>query len=439
MYIQREADQDLAEWKKNPGRKPLLIRGARQTGKTTSVRKLGESFDSFVELNFDANPALAELFAGAYDIPEILSKIEVIAGRRIEPGRTLLFFDEVQACPRAISALRYFYEQVPDLHVIATGSLLEFVFGDLHDFGVGRIRNLFFHPLSFAEFLRALGDELLWERALGATPARPIEAAFHTRLLERLRSFLVVGGLPAAVGAYVKTGRFMEAQREQDDILVSLKADFGKYKKRVPPERIQAVLSAVVRQTGEKFVYSDPAAGLGTVQAKDAVGLLEQARLVLRVQASHASGVPLGGDVNPKSAKLLLFDTGLYLRESGLDLSEWMSDPPEKFANRGKLAEMFVGLEIKKSAGAAADAGLFYWHREARGSNAEVDYLVQKGGRIVPVEVKSGRKGAMRSLGILMKEKDLPLGLRFSQENLSEYGRVRTLPLYLAGVWPRFA
>ena len=439
MYIQREADQDLAEWKNDPGRKPLLIRGARQTGKTTSVRKLGESFDSFVELNFDADPALSELFAGAYDIPGILSKIEVIAGRRIEPGRTLLFFDEVQACPRAISALRYFYEQAPDLHVVATGSLLEFAFGDLHDFGVGRIRNLFFQPLSFAEFLRALGDELLWERALGATPARPIEAAFHERLLERLRAFLVVGGLPAAVGAYVKTGRFLEAQREQDDILVSLKADFGKYKKRVPPERIQAVLSAVVRQTGDKFVYSDPAAGLGTVQAKDAAGLLEQARLVLRVQASHAGGVPLGGDVNPKSSKLLLFDTGLYLRESGLDLSEWMSDPPQKFVNRGKLAEMFVGLEIKKSAAVAADAELFYWHREARGSNAEVDYLVQKGGQIVPVEVKSGRKGAMRSLGILMREKDLPLGLRFSQENLSEYGRIRTLPLYLAGVWPRFA
>ena len=439
MYIQREADQSLQEWKDALKRKPLLIRGARQTGKTTSVRKLGESFDSFVELNFDADPALAELFAGSYDIPEILSKIEVIAGRRIVPGRTLLFLDEIQACPRAVSALRYFYEQTPDLHVVATGSLLEFVFGDLHDFGVGRIRNLFFHPLSFAEFLRALGEELLWERAIGATPQRPLDAPFHARLLERLRAFLVVGGLPAAVDAYAKTGSFVEAQREQDDILVSLKADFGKYKKRVPPERIQTVLESVIRQTGEKFVYSDPSAGLGTVQAKDAAGLLEQARIVLRVQASHAGGVPLGGDVNPKSSKLLLFDTGLYLRESGLDLSEWMAEPPERFVNRGKLAEMFVGLEIKKAAGRTADTNLFYWHREARGSNAEVDYLVQKGGRIVPVEVKSGRKGAMRSLGMLMDEKGFPLGLRFSQENLSEYGRIRTLPLYLAGSWPLFA
>lgn len=439
MYIQREADRNLREWKTSSGRKPLLIRGARQTGKTTSVRKFGESFDSFVELNLDADPTLAELFAGAYDIPAILSRIEVIAGRRIVPGRTLLFLDEIQACPRAISSLRYFYEQVPDLHVVATGSLLEFVFGDLHDFGVGRIRNLFFHPLSFAEFLGAMGEGLLWERALEATPSRPLDGPFHARLLERLRAFLVVGGLPAAVGAYVKTGSFVEAQREQDDILVALKADFGKYRKRVPAERIQAVFSAVVRQTGEKFVYSDPSAGLGTAQAKDAAELLEQARLVLRVRASHAGGVPLGGDVNPKSSKLLLLDTGLYLRESGLDLSEWMADPPEAFVNRGKLAELFVGLEIKKAVGATADAELFYWHREARGSNAEVDYLVQKGGRIVPVEVKSGRKGAMRSLGMLMDEKGLSLGLRFSQENLSQYGRVRTLPLYLAGAWPRFA
>ncbi len=439
MYIQREADRNLREWKTSSGRKPLLIRGARQTGKTTSVRKFGESFDSFVELNLDAGPTLAELFAGAYDIPAILSRIEVIAGRRIVPGRTLLFLDEIQACPRAISSLRYFYEQVPDLHVVATGSLLEFVFGDLHDFGVGRIRNLFFHPLSFAEFLGAMGEGLLWERALEATPSRPLDGPFHARLLERLRAFLVVGGLPAAVGAYVKTGSFVEAQRGQDDILVALKADFGKYRKRVPAERIQAVFSAVVRQTGEKFVYSDPSAGLGTAQAKDAAELLEQARLVLRVRASHAGGVPLGGDVNPKSSKLLLLDTGLYLRESGLDSSQWMADPPETFVNRGKLAELFVGLEIKRAAGATADAELFYWHREARGSNAEVDYLVQKGGRIVPVEVKSGRKGAMRSLGMLMDEKGLSLGLRFSHENLSQYGRVRTLPLYLAGAWPRFA
>ena len=439
MYIRRDADAALENWKTDPSRKPLLIRGARQTGKTTSVRKLGESFESFVELNFDANPALSDLFAGAFDVPAILARIEVLARRRIVPGRTLLFLDEIQACPRAISCLRYFYEQAPDLHVVATGSLLEFVFADLHDFGVGRIRNLFFRPLSFAEFLRALGEERLWERACASTPAAPLEAAFHARLLDRLRSFFVVGGLPAAVGAFVETGSFVEARRQQDDILVSLKADFGKYKKRVPSERVLALLASVVRQTGEKFVYSDPSAGLGTPQAKEAVGLLGLARLVLHVRASHANGVPLGGDVNPKSTKYLLFDTGLYLRESGLDLSEWMAEPPEKFVNRGKLAEMFVGLEIEKAAGPFADAQLFYWHREARSSNAEVDYLLQKGDRIVPVEVKSGKKGAMKSLGMLMDEKSLPLGLRFSQENLSDCGRVRVLPLYLAGEWARFS
>ena len=439
MYIRRDADAALENWKTDPSRKPLLIRGARQTGKTTSVRKLGESFESFVELNFDANPALSDLFAGAFDVPAILARIEVLARRRIVPGRTLLFLDEIQACPRAISCLRYFYEQAPDLHVVATGSLLEFVFADLHDFGVGRIRNLFFRPLSFAEFLRALGEERLWERACASTPAAPLEAAFHARLLDRLRSFFVVGGLPAAVGAFVETGSFVEARRQQDDILVSLKADFGKYKKRVPSERVLALLASVVRQTGEKFVYSDPSAGLGTPQAKEAVGLLGLARLVLHVRASHANGVPLGGDVNPKSSKYLLFDTGLYLRESGLDLSEWMAEPPERFVNRGKLAEMFVGLEIEKAAGPFADAQLFYWHREARSSNAEVDYLLQKGDRIVPVEVKSGKKGAMKSLGMLMDEKSLPLGLRFSQENLSDCGRVRVLPLYLAGEWARFS
>ena len=303
MYIRRDADAALEAWKNDSRRKPLLIRGARQTGKTTSVRKLGESFASFVELNFDANPKLSDLFDGPFDVPAILARIEVIAKRRIVPGSTLLFLDEIQACPRAISCLRYFYEQMPALHVVATGSLLEFAFADLHDFGVGRIRNLFFRPFSFAEFLRALGEDRLWERACASTPVSPVETTFHARLLDHLRSFFVVGGLPAAVGAFVETGSFVEARRQQDDILVALKSDFGKYRKRVPPERILSLLASVVRQTGGKFIYSDPSAGLGTQQAKEAIGLLGLARLVLHVRASHAGGVPLGGDINPKSSK----------------------------------------------------------------------------------------------------------------------------------------
>lgn len=435
MYIDRQIDVALTEWASDDAHKPLLLRGARQIGKTTAVRHLAKRFDNYIEINFEADRNIGAIFDGDFKMPRILSAIEAYTGSRITPGKTLLFLDEIQECPRAISSLRYFYENVQPLHVVATGSLLEFAFGEISDFGVGRIRNLFMYPFSFAEFMCARGVDVTMEHIAGASFRDPPAPSVHEKMLGHLKEFMIVGGMPAAVAEYAKTESFLRAREQQMDILATLKSDFDKYKTRVAPDAIRATFTSIVRQTGEKFSYSGPQGEISSAQAKSCVGLLERARIALRVQGCMANGIPIGGDVNRKLAKFLILDTGLYLCESGLDISEWVVDEPAKFVNRGRLAEMHAGLEILKSGNPMEDRGLFYWHREARNANAEVDYIVQYRNGILPIEVKSGVRGSMKSLRILMDEKHLALGVRTSEENLGTVGDVRIIPLYMIGFY----
>ena len=437
MYISRNIDSALLEWKNDPFRKPMLLRGARQTGKTTAVRHFAEQFPSFVELNFEKDGRLHGIFEDDLDVRRIIRQIEGIMRKKVEPGKTLLFLDEIQLCPRAISALRYFYEDMPELHVVATGSLLEFVFSELKDFGVGRIRNTFIYPFSFAEFAEAVGDGILVEHMRDATFQEPLPETEHAALLDLMKTYVIVGGMPAAVDAYAQTHSYLAVERMHADIMTSLKADFGKYDSKVPAERIRNAFASVVAQTGGKFIYSNSDLELSYRHAKEATDLLELSKLIVKIKSCHANGIPLGGDVNPKSNKFILLDTGLYLHECGLDISDLIAQSPVDFINSGKLAEVLVGLELLKSADPFTDRELFYWHREAVNSTAEVDYLMQHNGAVLPVEVKAGTRGAMKSLHLLMAEKGIGLGLRTSQENLCVMGNIRIVPHYMIGEWKR--
>lgn len=437
MYIPRNIDLALLEWKNDRFRKPMLLRGARQTGKTTAVRNFAKQFESFVELNFEKDRRLSGIFEDDLDVCRIIRQIEGILQKKVVPGKTLLFLDEIQMCPRAISALRYFYEDMPELHVVATGSLLEFVFGKIKDFGVGRIRNAFIHPFSFAEFAEAIGDGILVEHMREATFDRPLSELEHSLLLDRMKTYVIVGGMPAAVGAYVQTQSYLDVARMHEDIMTSLKADFGKYDDKVPSERVRNAFVSVIMQTGGKFIYTNSDLKLSYRQAKEATYLLELSKLIVKIMSCHANGIPLGGDVNPKSNKFMLLDTGLYLHECDLDIADLIAQTPADFINKGKLAEMLVGLELLKASDAFTDGSLFYWHREAASSTAEVDYLVQYNGSVLPVEVKASTRGAMKSLHILMKEKGIKLGLRTSQENLGVMDGIRLIPHYMIGEWKR--
>lgn len=426
MYIRRKIDDELTTWKEeNPG-KPLLLRGARQVGKSTAVRHLGLKFDYFLEINFEELRTIHSLFEGDLDPFLICENLSIIFKTPIIPGKTLLFFDEIQACVPALSSLRFFYEKFPELHLIAAGSLLEFALSEIPSFGVGRIRSLFMYPLSFSEFLHACGEPGL----AGVTDTALLKPV-HDRLLTWLKRFMVLGGMPEVVAHYAAHKDLNTSRQLLDDLLVSFRADFAKYRQHVPALRIAEVFDAVVRQSGGKFVYAKAATEANHKQVKQALDLLIMAGLVIPVTHTSANGLPLGAEVNPKKQKMLLLDTGLFLRILGLDIREILFQEDFDLINKGALAEQYCGLELLKAASPYRQDALYYWHREATNSNAEVDYVVQRGDQIVPIEVKSGRKGTMQSLRIFLNEKECPYGIRFS---LEPYGTVENIQ-----IWPLYA
>ena len=430
MYIQRKIDDVLLTWQRSSSRKPLLIRGARQVGKSTAVRNLSKQFDYFIEINFDEQPEYLNLFANTSDINDLIEQLAIITQTEIIEGRTLVFLDEIQASLPAISKLRYFYEKKPNLHVIAAGSLLEFALSELPSFGVGRVRSLFMYPFSFIEFLGALNEKPLASMIQQSNSESPIHTIFHEKLKIYFKKFLIIGGMPQAVQTYVANGDLLEVQRILDDLIIAIQADFVKYKRQIPPTNIKSVFESIVKQVGTKFKYSNDLTSLTNPMIKQVIDLLEMAGLVYQVTHSSSNGIPLGAEANPKKIKLLIFDTGIYQRILGLDVASLLLKDDIEVINKGNIAELFVGLELLKSNDAYEKTALYYWHREAKNSQAEVDYVIQNQDFILPVEVKAGTKGAMQSMHLFMDEKKSRYGLRLSLENFTEYEKVKVLPLY---------
>lgn len=433
MYLKRKIDIELEIWKQLPNRKPLILRGARQVGKSSSVKNLSSKFKYYIEINFDENPIYASVFENGLDPAGICEQLSVISNTPIIEGETLLFFDEIQSCIPAISSLRYFYEKMPNLHLIAAGSLLEFALSEIPSFGVGRVRSIFMYPLSFEEFLLANKENSLVEAMSKATTQVSFPEIFHKKLKDYLKRFLIIGGMPEAVKAYVSNGDMLEVQRVLDDLLLSIQADFAKYKIRVSPTRIREVFDAVVLQVGNKFSYSYPHATLNNVQIKEALILLEMAGLVYFVTHSASNGIPLGAEINSKKRKILLFDTGMFQRIQGLNIAQLLIQDDFESINKGNIAELHVGLELIKNSSCYEKTQLYFWQREAKNSQAEVDYVIQKQDKIVPIEVKAGTKGSMQSLYLFLEEKKIDFGIRLSLENFSEMEKIKIIPLYAVG------
>lgn len=429
MYFKRLIDSHLAEWRETLHRKPLILRGARQVGKSSAVRQLGKLFENFVEVNFEQNPRFSTVFEGDLSPDLLVEQLSVMVGRQIVPGKSLLFFDEIQACPRAISSLRFFYEQLPALHVIAAGSLLEFGLRELPSYGVGRVRSYYMFPFSFDEFLGALGQDLLLEARQKASTHKPLPEAVHQQLLQYLSIFMITGGMPEAVAKYVETGQLLQTQSVLDDIIRSLRSDFVKYSRRVPSLRLHELFNAVVQQAGGKFVYAKASEQIKDYQAKEALELLILAGWVLPVTHTAANGIPIGAEADFKKRKMLLLDTGIFQRILGLNQADLYHQPNAIFINKGTLAEQLWGLEYIKYQSPDAYPDLYYWQREGK-SNAEVDYVVQKDAHLIPIEVKSAGRGTMQSMRVFLGEKKCPSGYRFSTENFAEYENIKVMPLY---------
>lgn len=429
-YYRRTIDKELSRWANEEERKPLLLRGARQVGKTSAVRHLAEQFQYYAEIDFNERADLHYLFEGTYSPQEICQMLSVLIHVPIIAGKTLLFFDEIQACPKAINRLRYFYEKFPELHLIAAGSLLEFALEELPSYGVGRIRSVFMYPFSYEEFLWATGNEALATMVNAASPDNPLPSPIHEHALQQLRTFLVLGGMPDVVARYCKDGNLLECQNILSELIFSFRDDFAKYRKRVPTSRIDAVFRSIAEQGLGKFVYNKVDTEANTKQIKDALETLILAGLVHPVTHTSANGIPLGAEINEKYRRMLLCDTGLLQRLLNLDFAEIFSSNNIQVVNRGAIAETFIGNELIKASSCYAPQPLYCWHREKAGSNAEVDYVVQIGSEIFPIEVKSGIKGSMQSMRVFIHLKDIPKGIRTSLENFDSYDDVLLYPLY---------
>jgi predicted AAA+ superfamily ATPase len=434
MYLARQIDSVLLAWKKEKSRKPLLIRGARQVGKTSAIVHFGSQFEFFVQVNLDESKAFQQLFDQTDSVESIVEQLSILTGIPILPGKTLLFLDEIQVSASALKKLRYFYEKLPSLHVIAAGSLLEFALEELPSFASGRVRSLFVYPFSFQEFLMAHKEDRLVRAIQSGTIHQPLPEAIHQRAVELLKKYWIIGGMPEAISAYVNGSSMLDVQRILTDLILALKADFAKYKTRFPGGRLTEVFQAIAQQTGNKFTYSYPDSTLNHLQIKEALRLLTQAGIIYPVMHSAGNGIPIGAETNPKKIKYLIFDTGIYQRLMGLDISDMLLQTDWSLINKGNIAELCAGLELIKATDPYEEFDLYYWQREKRGSQAEVDYLIQRGNQILPVEVKSGLKGSMQSLHLFLSEKKSDYGYRLSLENFADMGAIRVIPLYAAGI-----
>ena len=447
----RLAEDHLATWANRPDRLPLVLRGARQTGKSWLIQHLGERFEDNVAIvNLEREPGLAACFA-SNDPTEVVALLEARLRRRIVPGRSLLFLDEIQAAPAVLAKLRWFAEDLPALHVAAAGSLLDFALAD-HSFSmpVGRITYGHLEPMTFAEFVRACGEDRLLAAVAACTPTVGVAAALHPRLVELARTYAVVGGMPAAVADWAEHRSFVRIANLHRDLLQTFRDDFGKYRRGVDTMRVDKVFAALPRLVGRKFQPSAIDREEKTRSLKDAFRLLSLARVVTPVQRTAANGVPLGSEVDERYQKVCVLDTGLYATMLGIDAAAVTDMADLTLVNEGQLAEQFVGQELRACRPFNQEPGLFTWVRAAKSSNAEVDYVLQVGSRIVPVEVKAGATGTLRSLHMMVREKGLDLAVRVNSEPLQlstvttslpigaqHTFRLLSVPFYLAGELPR--
>jgi hypothetical protein len=429
MYYSRLIDRHLSEWASRDSHKPVLLRGARLVGKSTAVRNLGQKFDNYVEINFEKQPEMMELFKENLDVRRIVTQMSILlGGKPITEGKTLLFLDEIQVCQQAVMSLRFFKEDMPGLHVIAAGSLLEFALKELPTFGVGRIHSMFMYPMSFDEFLEANGQRRLMEARDRATASSPLPEPLHNKLVELTRTYMLVGGMPEAVAKWVETHDYARCQEIQDDIVVSYEDDFPKYHRRVDPMLLRQTLRSVANQVTSKFVYSQVGGGYSSKEVKNALEMLILAGIAIPVTHSDANGLPLGCGADNAFRKVLLLDTGLLLRLLNMSMGDTarlsadiLIATAADLVNKRPMAELMAGLELLRYQSPNMRHELYYWVRQARNSQAEIDYVVNRGTAVLPIEVKAGTQGGMKSLWLFMREKRLAEAVRCSLDNFGEF------------------
>ncbi|RKX82810.1 MAG: AAA+ family ATPase [Spirochaetes bacterium] len=408
--MKRDAEIFLDAWISSSNRKPLIIRGARQVGKSTLVRNFAAGKGlHLVEINLEQSGK--SNFWKTNQVNIIIREIELIANKHITPD-SLLFIDEIQENPAAITALRYFYEEVPQIPVIAAGSLLEFTLNNTgYSMPVGRVQFYHLYPMTFKEVLMAGDESLLLESLAEASKEGEIPTTAHEKLQALWKEFMFVGGMPEAVSSNLQGGGLKGARDVHRSIVQTFRYDFGKYGKR-NIERIETLFDYVPVHSGEKIKYSNISKNNQARDLKESLDCLIKARIAFPVYHSDCSGIPLKSGENKKVYKCYFMDTGLSSYMQGMKWRDFQLDP-SNLINSGKLTEQFVAQHLFSRERGIEAPELHYWLREGRSGNAEVDFVINNGAEIIPIEVKSGKAGAIRSLHQFMYSKGSGKALRF--------------------------
>ncbi len=441
--MKRNAENEMLTWFSSKRRKPLVLRGARQVGKSTLVHQFASAQGLVLnEINLERHLNLAKVFR-SLDLPQILEELSVLVGRSVDAPNTLLFLDEIQAVPEALVALRYFYEDRPDLPVVAAGSLLEFALDAKRlSMPVGRVTYMYLGPMGFDEFLQEVEPTLV-DYCRAAVEKGSVPEMAHEKLKRRLRQFMFVGGMPEAVAAYAQDGlpAMSEVQRM---ILESYEDDFAKYAHGVDLALMQEIFRNLSPQACKKVKYVNYSREVGSREVKSVLSLFRKARVCADVRASKCEGLPLYAETEEGVWKELFLDVGLMNRSCGVDwqMLERMDDV--RFVNEGAMAEQFVGQHLLYAAGCLEKPRLAYWLREGGKNNAEVDFVVAQKGEILPIEVKAGAAGSLKSLRELILARRFARALRFDLNRPSSQVvsmatdggtvayRLDSLPLYAA-------
>jgi len=427
--MKRHIIEQLRQWKNSKSRKPLILQGARQVGKTYILTAFGESeYDNVAYLNFENTPLLHDLFSGSLKPTDIIKILSIELSVEIKPGKTLIIFDEVQACPAALNSLKYFNETANEYHICAAGSLLGVTLANTQGFPVGKVDFLYLYPLCFSEFLTAKGEDKLIEYINDIKKIEPLPTLLHEKLLTYYKEYLYTGGMPAAVLAYINSENFEEIRKTHNSILKAYRLDFAKH---APPNiimkinQIWDVIPSQLAKENKKFVYSVIRKGARAQEFETAIQWLKEAGLIYKVYNISTPKLPLSGYMNYEIFKIYLCDAGLLGAMANLSAKTIIHDNEIFQEFRGSLVENYVAQELARQ-----QQELFYWTSVGE---AELDFLWQYDDKIYPLEVKSGTNTKKKSLLIYTEKYQPELQIRVSAMSLKLDGKILNCPLYLLG------
>lgn len=421
--------KDLVGWKGSAHRKPLVLNGARQVGKTWLLKEFGARyFENVAYVNLDNNPGLAAQFDAGYDLSRLLLMIQAEGGQKVTPGKTLVIFDEIQECPKALTSLKYFCENIPELAVAAAGSLLGITFHEGTGYPVGKVDMLDLHPLSFREYLDATGNPTL--REIVDSGDEQLLGSFAVKLKELLKQYYFVGGMPESVSAFVESGDLAAVRAVQEGILFGYERDISKHLGSTGAEYTLSAwrsLPAHLGQENKKFVFGHIREGARARDYRSAITWLVQAGIATKVPRVSKPGIPLSAYADESSFKLFALDVGLLCALPGLNASNIVDGNAMFTEFKGALTEQYVCQQL------VSDCGLSPYYWSAENSRGEVDFLVQLSSRIYPIEVKAEENLRSKSLRAFSERYPDTVPRRFSLSGSRDQGWMRNLPLYAIG------